>query len=77
MWKENWKRWKSPGVQIVYLAKTFIERGVFRQYGETTARILKDLLDTKAQPLDYAEPCGSVRENFYRMETGNIKEKTG
>ena len=62
-------------IHIFIWQKTFIERGVFRQYGETTARILKDLLDTKAQPLDYAEPCGSVRENFYRMETRNIKEK--
>nr|UVY57299.1 MAG: hypothetical protein [Bacteriophage sp.] len=66
---------KALGLKLFIWQKTFIERGVFRQYGETTARILKDLLDTKAQPLDYAEPCGSVRENFYRMETRNIKEK--
>ena len=66
---------KALGFKLFIWQKTFIERGVFRQYGETTARILKDLLDTKAQPLDYAEPCGSVRENFYRMETRNIKEK--
>lgn len=66
---------KALGFKLFIWQKTFIERGVFRQYGETTARILKDLLDVKAQPLDYTEPCGSVRENFYRMETKSIKEK--
>lgn len=66
---------KALGFKLFIWQKTFIEKGVFRQYGETTAEILKDLLDAKAQPLDYTEPCGSVREKFYRMETKHIKEK--
>lgn len=66
---------KALGFKLFVWQKTFIATGVFRQYGATTAEILRELLAADARPLDYTAPCGSVRENFYRMETRNIKEK--
>lgn len=66
---------KALGFKLFIWQKTFIERGVFRQYGETTAKILRDLLSTWEKPLDYTGFPGSKIEEFYRKETREIKEK--
>lgn len=66
---------KALGFKLFIWQKTFIERGVFRQYGETTARILRDLLSVWEKPLDYTGFPGSKIEEFYRKETREIKEK--
>lgn len=66
---------KALGFKLFIWQKTFIERGVFRQSGATTAEILRDLLNVNASPLDYTRPLHSNMERFYREETKNIKEK--
>ena len=66
---------KALGFKLFVWQKTFITTGYFRQYGETTARILKDLLDTDDEPLDYSARPRDIRAQFYRDETRKIKEK--
>lgn len=66
---------KALGFKLFIWQKTFIERGVFRRSGATTAEILRDLLNVNASPLDYTRPPHSSMERFYREETKNIKEK--
>lgn len=56
------------GFKLFIWQKAFIVTGVFRQYGETTAEILRELLETKAEPLDYTRPPENVRARFYRDE---------
>lgn len=63
------------GFKLFIWQKTFIITGNFRQYGETTARILKDLLDLDKEPIDYTRPPTSNREQFYRHELRVVKEK--
>lgn len=66
---------KALGFKLFVWQKTFITNGHFRQYGETTARILKDLLATDDEPLDYSAHTGNIREQLCRDETRKIKEK--
>ncbi len=63
------------GFKLFYWQKTFILTGKFRQYGETTAKILRELLDTGARPLDYTKPLTSHRARIYRDELREIQEK--
>lgn len=63
------------GFKLFIWQKAFIVTGVFRQYGETTAEILRELLDTKAEPLDYVRPPENVRARFYRDELREIQKK--
>ena len=66
---------KALGFKLFFWQKTFIESGHFRKYGETTARILKDLLAIDDEPLDYSARPGNARAEFYWKETKKIKEK--
>lgn len=66
---------KALGFKLFIWQKTFITTGIFRQYGETTARILRDLLAIDDEPLDYSKRPGNIRADFYRSETRKIKEK--
>lgn len=66
---------KALGFKLFVWQKTFIVTGHFRQYGKTTAEILKDLLDTDDEPLDYSARPENIRAQFYRDETRKIKEK--
>lgn len=68
---------KALGFKLFIWQKTFIATGIFRQYGETTAKILRELLAVDARPLDYTNknPGGSIRAAFYREELLKIKEK--
>lgn len=63
------------GFKLFIWQKAFIVTGVFRQYGKTTAEILRELLDTKAEPLDYTRPTENVRARFYRDELREIQKK--
>ena len=63
------------GFKLFIWQKAFIVTGVFRQYGETTAEILRELLETKAEPLDYTRPPENVRARFYRDELREIQMK--
>lgn len=63
------------GFKLYCWQKTYIANGKFRRYGETTAKILKELLDIEGEPIDYRRPAGSKVEEFYRCELIDIKEK--
>lgn len=66
---------KALGFKLFVWQKTFITTGVFRYYGETTAKILKDLLAVNDEPLDCSMCSGHKEVQFYREETRKIKEK--
>lgn len=63
------------GFKLFFWQKAFIFVGHFRRYGETTAEILRALLDTEAEPLDYTKRTGNGREEIYRHELREIQEK--
>lgn len=63
------------GFKLFVWQKTYIENGHFRQMGDTTARILRDLLDVSGEPIDYTRGATTQRQQFYRRELREIKEK--
>lgn len=66
---------KALGFKLFYWQKTYIETGEFRQYGKTTAEILRDLLDLDADPLDFSIPAATRMEFSYRDTVRSIQEK--
>ena len=66
---------KALGFKLFVWQKTYIEHGVFRCYGKTTAQILRELLNTKAEPIDFRQPARSHKEQFYRQELMTIKHR--
>lgn len=75
-YKELFKQIEAAlGFKLFVWQKSFIATGTFRQYGETTAKILRELLDTEAAPLDYAKRAVTHREDFYRWELREIQER--
>ena len=66
---------KALGSKLFFWQKTYIETGYFRQYGETTAKILKQLSQYTAPPLDFTKRPASRMEEFYRIELKEIKAK--
>ena len=66
---------KAMGFKLFVWQKTYIQNGSFRQMGETTAKILKDLLDVSAEPIDYTVGAANKRQQFYRKELRKIKRK--
>ena len=74
--EEFFKRIEAAlGFKLFIWQKAFILTGKFRQYGATTAEILRELLDTKAEPLDYTKPPTNGRAKFYRDNLREIQEK--
>ena len=65
---------KALGVQIVYMAKNIYRIWRFRQYGETTAKILR-LLITPGKIVDFTEQPRGDRERFFRKELLEVKAK--
>lgn len=65
---------KALGFKLFIWQKTFIERGIFRRYGATTAEVLRDLLNVSAQPLDYTKHM-EPRGEHYKRELREIKLK--
>lgn len=63
------------GFKLFVWQKTYIAYGEFRQYGATTAKVLRDLLDVSAVPIDYSERETSDLERFYRRELRDIKTR--
>lgn len=63
------------GFKLFVWQKSFIVMCRFRQYGETTARILRELLELKSEPLDYTMPPQGIKEEAYRQEFRKIYEK--
>ncbi len=65
---------QALGFKLFFWQKTFIEIGVFRQYGETTARILRELSQIELPPLDYRSYRKKTqRERLYCEELLKIK----
>ena len=62
------------GFKLFIWQKTYIEYGVFRQYGETTAKILR-LLITPGEIVDFTEQPRGDRERFFRKELLEVKAK--
>lgn len=63
------------GFKLFVWQKTYIECERFRYMGDTTARILRDLLDVSEKPIDYTRGAATPRQKFYRRELREIKEK--
>lgn len=66
---------EALGFKLFIWQKSFIVMGHFRQYGATTARILRELLDVTASPIDFTARPMSNREDFYRKEMKEIQGK--
>lgn len=66
---------KVLGYKLFIWQKTFIAHGYFRQYGATTAEILRDLMAVDAPPIDYTKSPRNNMEALYRRELKSIKEE--
>ena len=65
---------KALGFKLFIWQKTFITRGQFRQYGETTARCIRRLLQ-KDNPIDYRRRIEHAQEFFERREMIRIHDQ--
>lgn len=63
------------GFKLFTWQKSFIETGIFRRYGETTARCLRELLAVNSPPLDFSKKATHPRSEFYKMEMRKIQQK--
>lgn len=65
---------KALGYKLFFWQKTYIEMGAFRQYGETTAKILRELSQTELPPIDFRQyRHRGHRERIYCEELLKIK----
>lgn len=63
------------GFKLFAWQKTYIATGNFRQYGATTAQILRELMQVDAFPLDYSIKPTTQREAWYRGFLREIKQQ--
>lgn len=63
------------GFKLYKWQKSYIVTKEFRWMGVTTAKILRELLNTEAEPLDFRKWAGSEYESFYRHEMLKIQTK--
>lgn len=72
---------KALGYKLFFWQKTYIEKGAFRQYGETTAKILRELSQTELLPIDFRQyRRHGRREHIYceqLLETKAILDNAG
>lgn len=66
---------KALGFKLFFWQKTYILRLGYRRSGETTAMVLKKLLDTEAEPIDFSRPTRNKKSDFFRKDLLRIKEK--
>ena len=66
---------KALGFKLFFWQKTYILRGFFRRSGETTAIVLRDLLQTNRPPIDFTELPRTKKEEIYRHELMKTKEQ--
>lgn len=64
----------AMGFKLFVWQKTFIAMSVFRQYGETTAKILKRLTKSD-EPIDLTRGFICAKERFEAQETIKIYER--
>lgn len=63
------------GFRLFAWQKAYIVSGKFRQYGATTAEILRELMQVEAFPLDYTKRPTTQREAWYRDFLREIKRQ--
>lgn len=63
------------GFKLFTWQKSFIETGIYRKYGETTARCLRELLAVDKPPLDFSKKPTHSRSEFYKHEMREIQQK--
>lgn len=63
------------GFKLFAWQKTYIAYGYFRQYGATTAEILRELMQVDARPLDYTGLPRTQKEHNYRHFLREIKQQ--
>ena len=66
---------EALGLRLFHWQKEYICNGTFRRYGRTTAMILRELLLTEAEPLDFSKASVSPRQAIFRNELRLIQEK--
>ena len=66
---------EALGFKLFFWQKTYIERGVFRCFGKTTAEILRDLSQINQPPLDLRRyRTKNMRAQLYYNELLRMKE---
>lgn len=63
------------GFKLFTWQKTYIVTGKFRQYGATTAEILRDLMQVDSYPLDYTKKPTTQAAAWYRGFLREIKQQ--
>lgn len=63
------------GFKLFAWQKSYIVYGQFRQYGATTAEILRELMQVDSFPLDYTKRPTTQREALYRDFLREIKQQ--
>lgn len=63
------------GFKLFTWQKSYIVYGQFRQYGATTAEILRELMQVDSFPLDYTKRPTTQREALYRDFLREIKQQ--
>lgn len=63
------------GFKLFAWQKAYIVSGNFRQYGATTAEILRELMQVDASPLDYTRLPRTQQEHNYRRFLREIKQQ--
>lgn len=67
---------KALGFKLFIWQKSYILGQGFRQYGETTAKALQELLfGVDEEPINYSKPAPNKRWSIYKDELRKIKEK--
>ena len=65
---------KALGFKLFRWQKTYLLKGVFRQYGETTAKILRNLLAVNDPPLNLSTAKNEI-DRIHREYYRNIQER--
>lgn len=63
------------GFRLFTWQKAYIASGQFRQYGATTAEILRELMQVDAYPLDYTGLPRTQQQHNYRQFLREIKQQ--
>lgn len=63
------------GFELFVWQKYYIVHGSFRQYGATTAEVLRDLMMVNKLPLDFSSYSGNQRQEHYRQTVREIKQQ--
>lgn len=65
---------KALGFELFAWQKHYITRGIFRQFGATTAEVIRELI-MPGNIINYSEPPRNSRERVHRSMLLEIKQK--